>query len=177
MLITVFSFEFVSWFDHEGIAEIILTYTTSFRLHLYPFFFTVFFNLVLIYIFRINGKFSDLQHQQHETIVHQNKQLSEARLKLELANNELETHVHERTQELLDQNIRLTEYAFFHSHVLRAPVSRIRGLLNLLNLLIDSQEEKKIRDLLAQSMKELDDTIRIMNDKLQTSDVAGKQIL
>ena len=177
MFITVFSFEFVSWFDHEGVAEIILTYTTSFRMHLYPFFFTVFFYFVLIYIFRINGKFSDLQQQQHETIFHQNKQLSETRLKLELVNNELEARVQTRTQELLEQNIRLTEYAFFHSHVLRAPVSRIRGLLGLLNLPMEPEEEKKIRELLVQSMKELDDTIRIMNDKLQASDIPGKQTL
>jgi len=76
---------------------------------------------------------------------------------------------------LLEQNLRLTEYAFFHAHVLRSPVSRIRGLLNLLNLPIDPEEEKKIRGMLVQSMKELDDTIHMMNDKLQATDVSRKQ--
>lgn len=127
---------------------------------------------MLIYVFRINRKFFELQQEQHETIVDQNRQHSEARLKLELTNNELEARV--RTMELLEQNLRLTEYAFFHAHVLRAPVSRIRGLLNLLNLPIDVEEEKKIRDMLAQSMKELDDTIHMMNDKLQTTDISRK---
>jgi hypothetical protein len=175
MVITVFSFEFVSWFDQEGVAAIILTHTTKFRLHIYPFFFTIFFNLVLIYIFRINGKFFALQQQQHETIVVQNKQLSETRLKLELSNNELEARVRERTLELLEQNTRLTDYAFFHAHVLRAPVSRIRGLLNLMNLSIDPAEEKKIRDLLSEAMKDLDDTIHAMNDKLQATDISRKE--
>ena len=175
MLITVFSFDFISWFDHEGVAEIILTYTTSFRLHIYPFFFTVFFNLVLIYVFRINGKFFDLQQQQHETIFSQNRQLSEARLKLELTNNELEARVRERTMELLEQNTRLMEYAFFHSHVLRAPVSRIRGLLNLMNLPIDSEEQKGIREMLSKTVNELDDTIHQMNDKLKATDISRNQ--
>lgn len=175
MVITVFSFDFVSWFDHEGVAQIILTYTTSFRLHIYPFFFTIFFNLVLIYIFRINGRFFDLQQKQHETIIHQNRQLSEARLKLELTNNELETRVHERTLELVQQNVRLTEYAFFHAHVLRAAVCRIRGLLNLLDLPIDLEEEKGVRDMLSQSMQELDDTIHMMNDKLHATETPPKE--
>lgn len=175
MMITVFSFEFVSWFDQKGVKEIILTYTTSFRLHLYPFFFTIFFNLVLIYIFRINGKFFDLQQKQHETIIYQNRQLSEARLKLELTNNELEARVRERTMELLEHNVRLTDYAFFHAHVLRAAVSRIRGLLNLLNLPIDQDEEKKIREMLSQSTKELDDIIHMMNDKLHATEMPSKK--
>lgn len=170
MLITIFSFDFVSWLDRQGVAEIVLTYTTRFRLHLYPFFFSVFFNLVLIYVFRINRKFFDLQRKQHETIILQNRQLSEARLKLELTNSELEARVAERTAELVEQNMRLTEYAFFHAHVLRVPVSRIRGLLNLMNISIDAEEEKKARELLSESMKELDDIIRMMSDKLQATD-------
>lgn len=170
MLITVFSFEFVSWFDQEGVSATILTYTTRFRLHFYPFLFTVFFNLVLIYIFRINARFFELQQQQHETIASQNRQLSEARLKLELTNNELEARVRERTLELLEQNTRLTEYGFLHAHVLRAAVSRIRGLLNLMELPIDPEEKENVRNLLLQSMKELDDAVHAMNDKLQAVD-------
>jgi hypothetical protein len=73
--------------------------------------------------------------------------------------------------ELLEQNGRLTEYAFFHAHVLRAPVSRIRGLLNLLNLPITEEEEAMILGMLSQSMKELDDTIHQMNDKLQSANI------
>lgn len=169
-LITVFSFEFVSLFDKAGVSETVLSYTTRFRLHIYPLFFSIFFNLVLIYVFRINGKFFTLQQVQHETIVNQNRELSETRLKLELANTELELRVRARTQELVEQNNRLTDYAFFHAHVLRAPVSRIRGLVNLMNLPIDPAEEKQVRVLLAQSMKELDDTIHLMNDRLQTTE-------
>lgn len=172
IVITVFSFEFMSYFDTENVAATVLAYTTKFRMHIYPFFFSIFFNLVLIYVLRINGMFFDRQQEQHTIIVNQNKQLDETRQKLEQVNNQLETRVRERTMELMEQNGRLTEYAFFHAHVLRAPVSRIRGLLNLLNLPIEQEEELKVRDMLSQTMKELDDTIRLMNEKLQATNIS-----
>ena len=171
ILITVFSFEFVKLFDKAEVYKTILTYTTSFRLHVYPFFFSVFFNLVLIYVFRINGKIFARQEKQHAIIIKQNVQLDETLLKLEQTNNQLETRVRERTLELMEQNSKLTDYAFFHAHILRAPVSRIRGLLNLLNLPISQEEEVMVREMLSQTMKELDDTILVMNDKLQTVNV------
>jgi len=172
IVITVFSFEFMAFFDTENVAAAVLTYTTKFRMHIYPFFFSIFFNLVLIYVLRINGIFFDKQQEQHTIIVNQNKQLDETRQKLEQVNNQLETRVRERTMELMEQNSRLTDYAFFHAHVLRAPVSRIRGLLNLLNMPIEPEEELKVRDMLSQTMKELDDTIKRMNEKLQATNIS-----
>lgn len=175
MLITVFSFEFIGLFDQDEVSRTVLSYTTKFRLHIYPLFFTIFFNLVLIYVFHINAGFFIKQQEQNFIILSQNKQLDETRQKLEQTNNQLETRVRERTMELLEQNGRLTEYAFFHAHVLRAPVSRIRGLLNLLNLPITKEEETMVRDMLSQTMKELDDTIRVMNDKLQSSNITSAE--
>lgn len=169
--ITVCSFEFMEYFDTENVAATVLTYTTKFRMHIYPLFFSIFFNLVLIYVLRINGMFFDRQQEQHTTIVNQNKQLDETRQRLEQVNNQLENRVRHRTLELMEQNTRLTEYPFFHAHVLRAPVSRIRGLLNLLNMPIESEEELKVRDMLSQTMKELDDTIKLMNEKLQAANI------
>jgi hypothetical protein len=174
IVITVFSFDFVKLFDKAEVYKTVLTYTTSFRLHLYPFFFSIFFNLVLIYVFRINGKIFARQQKQTDIIVKQNVQLDETRLKLEQTNNQLETRVRERTLELLEQNGRLKDYAFFHAHILRAPVSRIRGLLNLMNLPISPEEEAMVREMLSQTMKELDDTILVMNEKLQTVNITSR---
>lgn len=78
----------------------------------------------------------------------------------------LEEKVASRTLVLREQNKRLTEYAFFNSHILRAPVSRIRGLLSLLTMKIDWEEEQKVRVLLAASMNELDLAIKSINEKL-----------
>ncbi len=125
-----------------------------------------------MYVFRINRKFFARQQRQHAIIIRQNVQLDETLLKLEQNNSQLESRVRERTLELMEQNSKLTDYAFFHAHVLRAPVSRIRGLLNLMNLPISQEEEIMVREMLTQTMKELDDTIHVMNDKLQNVNVA-----
>ncbi|UII19705.1 GAF domain-containing protein [Fulvivirga ligni] len=47
-------------------------------------------------------------------------------------NEELERRVEERTSELQEKNQQLQEYAYINSHILRAPVSRICGLYNIL---------------------------------------------
>lgn len=56
-------------------------------------------------------------------------------------NELLEQRVKERTAELEDRNEQLTEYAFINSHLLRSPVSKILGLINLLDL--DKQGDPK----------------------------------
>lgn len=49
-------------------------------------------------------------------------------------NELLEQRVKERTVELQNRNEQLTEYAFINSHLLRSPVSKILGLINLLEV-------------------------------------------
>jgi tetratricopeptide (TPR) repeat protein/GAF domain-containing protein len=49
-------------------------------------------------------------------------------------NELLEQRVKERTTELENRNEQLTEYAFINSHLLRSPVSKILGLINLLEV-------------------------------------------
>ncbi|MFN8334242.1 MAG: GAF domain-containing protein [Cyclobacteriaceae bacterium] len=49
-------------------------------------------------------------------------------------NELLEQRVKERTAELENRNEQLTEYAFINSHLLRSPVSKILGLINLLDV-------------------------------------------
>ena len=83
----------------------------------------------------------------------------------------LEEKVTTRTQLLLEQNNQLREYTYFNAHILRAPVSRIRGLLYLLSVETPPDEEKRIRSLLAESMTELDQAIKAINDKLQQAEL------
>jgi tetratricopeptide (TPR) repeat protein len=56
-------------------------------------------------------------------------------------NEMLEQRVKERTAELQNRNEQLTEYAFINSHLLRSPVSKILGLINLLEM--DKQGDPK----------------------------------
>jgi hypothetical protein len=50
---------------------------------------------------------------------------------LQELNKNLESRIDERTKQLTLQNQRLTEYTFINAHKLRAPVSSILGLINL----------------------------------------------
>jgi tetratricopeptide (TPR) repeat protein len=52
---------------------------------------------------------------------------------LQELNKNLETRIDTRTQQLTIQNQRLTEYTFVNAHKLRAPVSSILGLINLID--------------------------------------------
>jgi GAF domain-containing protein len=53
--------------------------------------------------------------------------------KISLMNDVLEERVKQRTEELETQNKRLAEYAFINSHSLRGPLSRILGIINLID--------------------------------------------
>ena len=78
-------------------------------------------------------------------------------------NEMLEDRVRQRTIELENKNKRLSEYAFINSHMLRAPVSRILGLINLIknsNINISLQETEELIGLLGKSTDELDNIVK-----------------
>lgn len=74
-------------------------------------------------------------------------------------NEMLEQRVKERTEELEDRNNQLTEYAFINSHLLRSPVSKILGLINLMEVDKTSDPQQMI-DHLKQSCAELDTVVK-----------------
>lgn len=79
-------------------------------------------------------------------------------------NESLEIAVNERTNKLEQQNIQLTEYAFINSHLLRAPLSRILGLCQLLNS--TKEPDPVIFQALIKSSEELDTIIKKISDLL-----------
>jgi signal transduction histidine kinase len=52
---------------------------------------------------------------------------------LQELNRNLEARIEHRTQQLTTQNQKLTEYTFMNAHKLRAPISSILGLINLID--------------------------------------------
>lgn len=62
-------------------------------------------------------------------------------------NELLEQRVKERTAELQNRNEQLTEYAFINSHLLRSPVSKILGLINLLEVDRNGDPKEMMRHL------------------------------
>jgi PAS domain S-box-containing protein len=80
--------------------------------------------------------------------------------------------INDLTQEIIQirsiqqQNKQLREIAWTQSHIVRTPVSRIMGLINLLNYKNDTDiNQKEIYDMILQSSKELDIIIKDIVDK------------
>lgn len=165
-LLIIFSFEFLSYFNPQ--TDLQTVFPNGFtRYRLLIIMLAIFFNAAIIYVIRINKEFYNTLQRKNDTISKQNEKLEYQRKDLEELKQRLEEKVAARTQLLLEQNNQLREYTFFNSHILRAPVSRIRGLLYLLSVETSDEEEKRIRSLLAESMTELDQAIKAINDKLQ----------
>jgi signal transduction histidine kinase len=118
---------------------------------------------------------------QRDILVSQNKQLQEAKKIIERQNNEilsrndnLEREVTLRTQDLKDANVELVEqnsqleqFAFIAAHNLRAPLARIMGLSNLLEITHEANERKNIMGRLSSSTHDLDNVIKDLNSILE----------
>lgn len=165
-LLILTSVDFITYFKTEDDSTTTIFVNGFFRWRVMTFMFAAFFNATMIYVVRINHQFYVTLRKQNETISAQNQVLEEQRKSLELLTSQLENKVAVGTEILKRQNEQITEYSFFNSHVLRAPVSRIRGLLNLLSHKPAPEEENRIRALLTESMNELDKAIKSINDKL-----------
>lgn len=95
---------------------------------------------------------------QHEILVHEQAEI-------ESINNNLEQLIRERTRQIEDTNKALSEYAFINAHMLRAPLSRIIGLSDLMERDAVNGSKKKIVEIkeLAGSM---DNVVRKITDAL-----------
>jgi signal transduction histidine kinase len=168
---TVFSVDFLLAFDRSPNPQVpILKSTLGMRIN--HVIFWLFLNLLMVYVLRINNILYAALQRRNDLIDKQNQELNEQRQKLRDQNIELEKRVALRTLSLQEQNQKLTEYAFMHAHVLRAPISRIRGLINLLRHTNDPDEDLRVRNLMEKSMHELDEATRSITDKLESQDEA-----
>jgi signal transduction histidine kinase len=111
---------------------------------------------------------------QRDLVANQNESLREARLIIEnqnveltLKNESLEIEIQKRTAELVEYNQQLEQFAFMSSHNLRAPIARILGLSNILEITQDEKEEKFIRKNLVVSAQELDRIVKELNTILE----------
>jgi signal transduction histidine kinase len=85
-------------------------------------------------------------------------------------NENLESIVVERTEELKDQNQKILEYAFTIAHEVRGPLARILGLIELAKIReLDEDDKKQIMVRLEDASSELDDIIRSINRKLESA--------
>ncbi|WP_436516481.1 tetratricopeptide repeat protein [Ekhidna sp. To15] len=104
---------------------------------------------------QIERQAAELQHANHEIIV---------------MNNNLEKIVNKRTEELKLRNQQLKEYLSSNSHIVRAPLARILGLVDLYDPK-DPVNLPFINESLQDSATELDNALRSINEKLSDGSV------
>ncbi|MBT1700160.1 HAMP domain-containing histidine kinase, partial [Fulvivirgaceae bacterium PWU4] len=101
------------------------------------------------------------KRQAYTTIAQQNEDIR-------ARNENLEQEVQSRTKELLDYNQQLEQFAFISAHNLRAPVARIMGLGNVLNLgTIGPEERNRVYEKMVDTARELDRVVRDLNTILE----------
>ena len=70
-----------------------------------------------------------------------------------------------------EQNKKLTEISWIQSHVIRAPLARIMGLIQLINDTEQSEKDKmEINNYILHSANELDDVISNISEKTKRVD-------
>ena len=101
-----------------------------------------------------------------------NKLIAKKNEKIKLINESLEQRVEERTMKVKQQNEKLRSYAFSNSHEVRAPLSRLMGLVNMWNKKNKTIEERDfLVENISKSAVELDDIVRKLNDQLKEEDL------
>jgi HAMP domain-containing protein len=108
--------------------------------------------------------------QQKEEITAQAENLMQLYREISEINNNLEQLVRERTEELAYQNKRLAEYAFTNAHKLRGPLTRIMGLINIINIAPTIEEKLVYMDLLNEAGKQLDQIVHTIQKQIADKD-------
>jgi signal transduction histidine kinase len=183
---TFFYFDFMLYFDRSADPQIPLA-RSVFALKLNYITVWTFLNILMMYVLRINRRFYSEINAQKEIIETQQIQLRDSNEELAVRNgeltqanreltylneqvrtmnHELENRVSERTRELVERNEKLTEYAFMNAHLLRSPVSRIKGLINLFGITKEKEEKERVQLLLTETAEELDHVVHTISDRL-----------
>ncbi len=131
--------------------------------------------LLSIFFIRVKKRFEKFRNQVvfrnkelselKITLLTQNEQIKEQKAEVEKLNNDLNNLIEQRTREVETRNKMLGEYAFVNAHVLRGPLSRVLGLLNLMQLEQKNYSPEKVKEVHL-AAKEMDLIIRKINDVL-----------
>lgn len=133
----------------------------------HKYFFIVAFALALLVAFFVYRNFR-IKNQVNEMLEEKNRLISAQKEQIMNLNQSLERKVAKRTEELEKRNVQLREYAFMNSHRVRGPLANILGVFRLREEdgFDNPEEEREFFDMAAQSAKEMDNIIQLMNDKL-----------
>lgn len=101
---------------------------------------------------------------QNEELLQSHEEISAQRDLVAKQNETLESEVDKRTRELVEYNHQLEQFAFISAHNLRAPVARILGLGNLLDISDPKEgQREQIYPKLVSATRELDAVVKDLN--------------
>ena len=100
----------------------------------------------------------------------QNKELINSHEKLFTINENQESVIKNRTFEIEQKNQKLLEYAYINSHLLRSPVARIKGLINLMAVADKKEDIGEYLNYLTITTTELDDIVISITNILNNED-------
>ena len=127
---------------------------------------------------------------QHDALATQNRHFLEAQkiiekqnVEINSKNRELEIEVNHRTlelqdanRELVEQNNQLEQFAFIVAHNLRAPVARMLGLANLMQLAGTQTDKEFAMDKLMASTRDMDQVIKDLTHILDIKRFTGGRV-
>lgn len=130
--------------------------------------------------FRTLEHLREMEREKYRLVEEQNQVLEskvmERTREIEQRNSGLEDEVTKRTaelqhtnEELLEQNSKLEQFAFTVAHNLRAPLTRIMGLANVIEISARAEDQKFAIEKMVYSARELDMVIRDLNGILENS--------
>lgn len=120
---------------------------------------------LLYFNFKRKRKANDALRALNKQIEEQAEELKNANHEIIVMNNNLEKIVNKRTAQLKLRNQQLKEYLSSNSHIVRAPLARILGLVDLYDP-NDAVNLPFINESLQESATELDNALRSINEKL-----------
>ncbi len=106
-----------------------------------------------------------LNKRQNEILERKNKEIDEKNKVIEAQNLNLEKLVDQRTQQIQLQKEQLLKYAFFNSHKVRAPLSNMLGIIELLeHANLEESELQRLLTMLNDQAHRLDQEIQFVQD-------------
>ncbi len=105
--------------------------------------------------------------EQEKLLELQNNELKKVGRSLHATNTRLEKEVQRRNKELIEKNNEILRYAFMNSHLLRASIMRLKGLMMFED---DFKNDKELLQHFELSLKELDQTTFMINEILENKD-------
>jgi light-regulated signal transduction histidine kinase (bacteriophytochrome) len=127
-------------------------------------------------LFEISQQNQLLNFQQRE-IFDKSEELKIQSEEIKAINESLEERVRERTRVLEEKNKQLAEYAFINSHVLRAPISTMMGLINLISYSSLPLEDQRIYEHLIETTKVLDSIVYRINDAIENGSQLDRTLI